>query len=204
MERVRRLTIKIYREMLCITRDLDGTKNITIDGFDQYRPVSWTTRYRIVLSCALLNWMTMEGRIPFSFSNFITTQELSGPFYISPDIYHTQIAEYSLPRLYVSVLCSFFIKDLSNCYHVRPRPFSPPVKENLSFIDHLSYALPTEKIFDLLELFHSESLIRYYSEELVFDMLKAIIKWLEVSFKECNRRLEPLRLTTRFALGAWF
>ena len=101
MERVRRLTIKIYREMLCITRDLDGTKNITIDGFDQYRPVSWTTRYRIVLSCALLNWITMEGRIPFSFSNFITTQELSGPFYISPDNYHTQIAEYSLPRLYV-------------------------------------------------------------------------------------------------------
>ena len=49
-----------------------------------------------LLSCALLNRMTMEGRIPFSFTNFITTQELSGPFYISPDIYHAQITEYSL------------------------------------------------------------------------------------------------------------
>ena len=101
MGRMRHLTIKIYREILCITRDLDGTKNITIDGFHQYRPSSWTTRYRIVLSYALLSWMEMEGRIPISFSNFITTQELSGPFYISPDIYHTQIAEYSLLTFYV-------------------------------------------------------------------------------------------------------
>ena len=94
--RVRHLTIKIYREMLCITRNLNGTKNITIDGFDQYRFLHWIPRYRIVLSCALLNRMTMEGRIPFSFTNFITTQDLSGPFYISPDIYHAQITEYSL------------------------------------------------------------------------------------------------------------
>ena len=85
--------------MLCITRDLNGTKNITIDGlesFDQYPFLYWIPPFRIVLSCALLNWMTMEGRIPFSFTNFITTPELSGPFYISPDIYHTQITEYLL------------------------------------------------------------------------------------------------------------
>ena len=98
MGRVRHLTIEIYRQMLRITRDLDKTKNITIDGFDhvQYRPFSWTPRYRIVLSCALLSQISMEGRIPFSFTNFITNQELSGPFYISPDIFHTQITEYSL------------------------------------------------------------------------------------------------------------
>ena len=99
MGRVRHLTIKIYREMLCITRDLNGTKNITIDGlesFDQYPFLYWIPPFRIVLSCALLNWMTMEGRIPFSFTNFITTPDLSGPFYISPDIYHTQITEYLL------------------------------------------------------------------------------------------------------------
>ena len=100
MGRVRHLTTKIYREILCITRDLDGTKNISIEGFNQDRPSSWTTRYRIVLSCALLEWIAMEGSIPFSFSNFITTQELSGPFYISPYIYHTQIAEHSLLTLY--------------------------------------------------------------------------------------------------------
>ena len=95
------MTIKIYPKMLCITRDLDGTKNITIDGFDYVLyPFSWTPRYRIVLSFKLLKLMTMEGRIPFSFTNFITTKELSGPFYISPDIYHTQITEYLLSTFY--------------------------------------------------------------------------------------------------------
>ena len=97
MGRVHHLTFKFYREMLRI-RDLDGTKNITIDGFDyvQHRAFPWTQRYSIVLSRTLLDWMTMDGRIPFSFTNFITTKELSGPFYISPDIYHAQITEYSL------------------------------------------------------------------------------------------------------------
>ena len=95
--RARHLTIDIYPKMLRIIRDLDGTENITIDGFDHVQyPFSWTPRGRIVLSCALLTLMTMNGRIPFSFTNFITTQELSGPFYISPNIYHSQITEYSL------------------------------------------------------------------------------------------------------------
>ena len=97
MGRVHHLTFKFYREMLRITRDLDGTKKISIDEFDhvQHR-FPWTPRYCIVLSRRLLDWMTMDGRIPFSFTNFITTKELSGPFYISPHIYHTQITEYSL------------------------------------------------------------------------------------------------------------
>ena len=60
-------------------------------------------------------------------------------------------------------------------------------------MDHLSRALPTETIFDLLDLIHSESSISHYSAELEFDMLKVIIKWLEVSFKECNRQFETLR-----------
>ena len=42
----------------------------------------------------------MEGRIPFSFTNFITTLELSSPLYISPDIYYIQITEYSLENIY--------------------------------------------------------------------------------------------------------
>ena len=98
MGRVRHFTIEIYQKMLRITRDLDETKNITIDGFDrvQYGVLCWTPRYRIVLCCSLLDRMTMESRIPFSFTNFITNQESSGPFYISPDILHTQITEYSL------------------------------------------------------------------------------------------------------------
>ena len=100
--RVHHLTFKIYSEMLCIKKYFDGTESITIDGFDcvPYHGFPWTPQYMIVLSRALLDRMTMEGRIPFSFTNFITTQELSGPFYISPDIYHTQVAEYSLLTLY--------------------------------------------------------------------------------------------------------
>ena len=99
MRRAHNLAIEIYPKILCITRDLDGTKNITVDGID-HRPFSWTPPYSIVLSCTFLTWMTMDGRIPFSLTNFFTTQELSGPFYISPDIYHTQITEYSLLTFY--------------------------------------------------------------------------------------------------------
>jgi hypothetical protein len=61
--------------------------------------VESTSQYRIVLSWNLLDWITMEGRIPRSFTNFITTPELSGPLYISPNIYHTQITEYSLWKI---------------------------------------------------------------------------------------------------------
>ena len=100
MRRARHWTIEIYKKMLLIKKNLDGTENITICGLDsdqdEFRALYWTPRYKIVLSCALLKEIMMEGRIPFSFTNFITTQELSGPFYIRPDIYHTQITEYSL------------------------------------------------------------------------------------------------------------
>ena len=61
---------------------------------------SWTPQY-IVLSWDLLAWMSMEERIPCSFTNFITTPEFSGPLYISPDIYHTQITEYSLLTVFL-------------------------------------------------------------------------------------------------------
>ena len=96
MERVCHLTNKIYREMLSITRH-DKIMYITMGGLDHVQVrVSPTPQYRIVLSWDLLSWIAVEGRIPCSFTNFITTPELSGPFklYISPDTYHTQIAEY--------------------------------------------------------------------------------------------------------------
>ena len=101
IERVSHLTDKIYREVLCLTRH-ERNEYITIGGLDHVRvsTFSWTTQYRIVLSWDLLDWITMEGRIPFSFTSFITTPELSGPFYISPDIYHTQITEYVLETFY--------------------------------------------------------------------------------------------------------
>jgi hypothetical protein len=96
MERVCHLTNKIYREMLCISRH-EEMSYITIRGL-----VSWTPRHsaQTVLSWNLLAWMSVEGRIPCSFTDFITTPELSGLFYISPGIYDTQITEYSLETIY--------------------------------------------------------------------------------------------------------
>ena len=79
---------------------------ITIQGLDDcHDPISlsdfpWTPQYRIVLSWNLLAWISVEGRIPYSFTNFITTPELSGPLYISQGTYHSQITEYSLQKIY--------------------------------------------------------------------------------------------------------
>ena len=105
MERVCHLTNKIYREMLCITRH-EGSTKVTLSGLDhehvRYSSLSWlASQYRIVISRDLLAWLLEEeGRIPCSFTNFFTTPEFSGPLYISPDIYHTQITEYFLEEPY--------------------------------------------------------------------------------------------------------
>jgi hypothetical protein len=76
---------------------------ITIGGRAQVSTLtlSWTTQYRIALSWDLLDWTRIveRDRIPYSFTNFITTPELSGLLYIRPDIYHTQITEYSLETI---------------------------------------------------------------------------------------------------------
>ena len=65
-----------------------------IDNFQA--SFSWPPPYRTVLSWDLLAQISVEGRIPCYFTNFITTPELSGSLYISSDIYHTQITEYLL------------------------------------------------------------------------------------------------------------
>ena len=78
---------------------------ITIGGLDdiQVSTFSWTPLYRIALSWNLLAWiLRTDGLgIPCSFTKFITTPELSGPFYISSNIYHTQITEYSLETIFL-------------------------------------------------------------------------------------------------------
>ena len=108
MERVCRLTNKIYREMLCITRH-NGMMYITLCGPDHTSAILCTPQYntpqytdKTVLSWDLLSWIPVkDSRIPLSFTNFITTPELSGVLYISPDNYHTQITEYSLESIYI-------------------------------------------------------------------------------------------------------
>ena len=77
---------------------------ITIHGLDHVQVSAFSrtlSQYRIVLSWDLLACIvSAEGRIPHSFTIFITTPEVSGPLYISPDIYHTQITEYLLEKTY--------------------------------------------------------------------------------------------------------
>ena len=98
MERVFHLTNKIYREMLYITTR-DRFTYVSMAGLNHWHVQDRAfSEYRIVLSWDLLAWVLMdsEGKIPWSFTNFITIPELSGSLYISPDIYHTQITEYLL------------------------------------------------------------------------------------------------------------
>jgi hypothetical protein len=99
-ERVCHLTNKIYREMLCKTT-YGGMTYITLGKptRNQLSAFFWTPQYKIVLSWDLLCWVAILGRIPRSFTNFITNPELSGPFHISSDIYHIQITEYSLMEI---------------------------------------------------------------------------------------------------------
>jgi hypothetical protein len=75
---------------------------ITIVGLEDPVPVGTlpcTPQHKVVLSLELLAWISGMDGVPCSFTNFITTPELSGPFYISTDIYHTQITEYSLETI---------------------------------------------------------------------------------------------------------
>ena len=105
-ERVCHLTTKIYREILCIKShrgerimnitDMVGLDHVIIRTFEFFS----TPQYSIVLSWNLLNWISVKSRIPCSFTNFITSPDLSGHLYISPDTYHTQITEYLLGEIY--------------------------------------------------------------------------------------------------------
>ena len=175
---------------------------------DHVQNAPWTPQYSIVLSWDLLVWISVEYRVPCSFTNFITTPELSGLLYISPDTYHTQITEYSLETIFVhdrsQWALSLCIEHLPNCYSVRHSKFGLFQKSvlrilfpNWSFREHLSRALPTEMIFYLLRSIRSECLIQDYSAELMLGVLEIIIEWLQVSIDNTASD-KPLRLKIRF------
>ena len=122
MERVCHLTNKIYREMLCIRHKRVNYITMSAgrpDDISTPSPQYDTPQYtgKTVLSWDLLAWIPVKGRIPHTFTNFITTPELSGSLYISPDIYHTQITEYSLESIYIrnySRLALFYLHRTSS------------------------------------------------------------------------------------------
>ena len=180
--------------MLCITRH-ERMSIITMSGLCHVQleliPFCPTPQYRIALSWELLAWITVNGRIPRSFTNFITSPELSGPLYISPDIYFSQITEYLLEKTYHHQWVLFSLhRTSSNCYSARPSSPCPSLRALnplWSVREHLSRALPTEKIFYLLRSIPSEHLSDYSAESMP-DMLEVIIKWLQVSVIEWNRQ----------------
>ena len=90
-------------------------------------------------------------------------------------------------RKSISELFFLYIEHLPNCYFVRSYSDSDFfLNPDLTFREHLSRALPTEKIFYLLRSIRSECLLREYSAELMFDTLEIIVKWLQVSVCICT------------------
>ena len=83
-------------------------------------------------------------------------------------------------------LFSFYIERLPNCYSVRLS--NRYIDPDWAFRGHISRALPTRMIFYLLRSIPTKLLIRVrgYNEELRFDTLEIIVKWLQVSVIECN------------------
>ena len=91
--------------------------------------------------------------------------------------------------IYLSEPFSLCIECLPNCYSVRScASYCPYIRSDWAFRGHISRALPTETIFNLLRSIPSDALIRDYSRILNLDTLKIIIMWLQVSVIECDRQ----------------
>ena len=184
---------------------------VIIDGLDechdkQYRPSSWTTRYRVVLSCALLNWMTMEGRIPFSFFYLYYN-----PRVIRSLLYQPGYLPYPNCRIFTadtlcvsSVLCSLFRKDLSNVIMLDLTHFLVPSKRTwaLSITSPMLFQLKIFLIYS--NHFIQDPLYPITLKNLCLICWRLLLSSLRSVLKNATDSLKPLRLTTRFALGAWF
>ena len=72
--------------------------------------------------------------------------------------------------------------------YIPVRPFLALFSSDGIFREHLSRALPTEMIFYLLRGIPLECFLPDNFADLL-DMLEVIVKWLQVSVGECNRRI---------------
>ena len=96
-----------------------------------------------------------DDAILHSFTDFITTPEISGPLYISPDVYHPQITEHSPETIYrhINNRRALFCLDriYLNCnYNFYLGLLHRVLRLDCSFKDHTSRALLTEMIFYIL------------------------------------------------------
>ncbi|KAF8816498.1 hypothetical protein BYT27DRAFT_7182054 [Phlegmacium glaucopus] len=168
IERLGQITDRIYRQILCIETH-GGMTTITMCAPIREVYMIPDTRPRradiVQLSWGLLVERSINGRISSFFTDFMTTPERSGSLYMSPDVYHTQITEYSLETIFRS----------QNI--VRPSPFSLYdycyFIVDWSFEEHISRALPSEMIICLLRSISTRLLVRDGT------VLEIIVKWLE-------------------------
>ena len=178
---------------------------ITMGGLDHVlvSAFSWTPQHRIALSWDLLTWISAKGRIPCSFTNFITTPKLSGPLYISPDIYHTQITEYySLQTIYRWALLS-----ASNIFLILILLLGSP--HFITWSDRTGALGNTFPVLFQLKWFF------IYYDQLVQNAFYAVtprnwclIRWrlLLSGFRSVlvDATDKPLRLKSDLCLGTWF
>ena len=108
-------------------------------------------------------------------------------------------------NFYISELFSLCI-ELPNCYSVSSRHQLLFAGPELAFREHISRALPTEVIFNLLKTIPSESLVRFPGDpgESEYRTLEIIIKWLEVSVCECNQQTPQTKQSNLYLTGTWF
>ena len=113
---------------------------------------------------------------------------ISVRMFIMPKLQNTYCELFSsaIERLPHCYSARHSIEHLPQRYYTLPRPslFIP----DQSFWEHLSHALPTEMIFDLLRTIPSDRHFRHYSTKLKLNTLEFIVKWLQVSVSECYRQ----------------
>lgn len=148
----------------------------------------------VQLSWHLLAQESENGRISSSFTDFMTTLKRSVPLCINPDVYHTQITEYSLETIFQCqnnftnsrwTHSSFDLDILNSTYILLG--FHPLLtiisisNFDWSCNEHISHALPTEMIIYLLSSIRFlQHPVRPYPSWTI-ELLEVIIKWLEVS-----------------------
>ena len=126
-------------------------------------------RWRIEFSVPLLSSLQLQSYL---------VPCISGRIFIIPKLQNIRYKQF------LSVFFSLFIEHLPNCYPVRPSiPLTGVVRSDWCFWEHLSRALPTEMILNLLRSIRSERLmpVRKYSAKVMLDILEIIIMWLQVS-----------------------
>jgi len=119
----------------------------------------------------------------------MTTAKRSGPFYISPGVYHTQITEYSLQTVLTfstqyQLSVSLFLSDshVFQLYLHSPRPSLFSLDDDQyfymdwRFAKHISRAHPTEMICYLLQSTHFLSMSPYISRSSSINLLEIIMK----------------------------